>query len=417
MTSRERVLTALEHRQPDTVAVDFGGTGQTGIAASLLYKLRKALCLRECPIKVIESYTMMGEIDEDLREVLECDCISLIGYKNMFGFRNSDWKPWTFHDGTPLLVPGFFNTNYESDGRLFQYPQGDMSNPPSGVMPAGGYFFDAIIRQQQFDEDNPDIRDNIEEFGRISEEELEYAQKEAEALRKHTDYAVVGGPGGMSLGDIAWVPGVFMKNPKGIRDIEEWYVSLAIRPDFIKEIFDFQTTIAVENLKLYYQAVGDNIDIVYLCGTDFGTQNSLLCSVDTFEDIYLPYYQRMTDWIHKNTTWKVYKHCCGSIRVLIPSMIKAGFDILNPMQNSAVDMDPCTLKEEFGNKITFWGGGVDTQHVLPFGTPQEVYDQVTERIKIYNKQGGFIFNTIHATQADVPVENFLAMIDAIKQFR
>jgi uroporphyrinogen-III decarboxylase len=122
----------------------------------------------------------------------------------------------------------------------------------------------------------------------------------------------------------------------------------------------------------------------------------------------------MTDWIHQNTNWKIFKHCCGSIKPLIPSIIKAGIDILNPVQNSAVDMDASELKKEFGSKLTFWGGGVDTQQTLPFGTPDDVYRQVTERIKIYNQNGGFVFSTIHNTQARVPVENFLAMIEALR---
>jgi uroporphyrinogen-III decarboxylase len=213
------------------------------------------------------------------------------------------------------------------------------------------------------------------------------------------------------------VPGIFLKHPKGIRDIEEWYVSMAIRQDFLKELYDRQTQVAIENLKLYKQAVGDNVDVIYLCGADFGSQIGPMCSVDVFNEVYLPYYKRMTDWIHANTNWKVFKHCCGSIRPLIPGLIEAGIDILNPVQNSAADMDPQTLKNEFGDKITFWGGGVDTQHTLPFGSPEEVYAQVTERISIYNKNGGFVFNTIHNTQAKVPPENFIAMIDAIKQFR
>ncbi|MDR2478127.1 MAG: hypothetical protein LBD48_02305 [Treponema sp.] len=208
-----------------------------------------------------------------------------------------------------------------------------------------------------------------------------------------------------------------MKNPKGIRDIEEWYVSMASRGDFLKELFDRQTEIAVENLKRYCQAVGNNIDVIYLCGTDFGTQNGPMCSPALFDEIYLPYYKRMIDWIHHNTSWKVFKHCCGSIKPLIPKLIDAGFDILNPVQNSARDMDPQTLKDEFGGKITFWGGGVDTQHTLPFSTPEEVYAQVTERVRIYNQNGGFVFNTIHNTQSGVPVANFVAMVDAVKQFR
>jgi uroporphyrinogen-III decarboxylase len=416
MTSKERVRAALEHRQPDKVPVDFGASAITGISASTVYKLRKAYNLPEHPIRVVESYQVLGEIEEDLREKLGVDCVPIMGYNSMFGFRNAGWKPWTLFDGTPVLVPGDFNTVPAADGGIYQYPQGDHSVPPSAVMPKGGYYFDSIIRQQPFDEDNPSIEDNLEEFTPIGDEELRYAQEQAEALSK-AGCAVVSNIGGTALGDVALVPGPFMKNPKGIRDIEEWYVSMASRQDFLKELYDRQTQIAIENLKSYYQAVGNNIDVIYLCGTDFGTQNGPMCSIGTFDEIYLPYYRRMTGWIHQNTNWKVFKHCCGSIKPLVPSLIKAGFDILNPVQNSAVDMDAKSLKEQFGDKITFWGGGVDTQRTLPFGTPDEVYNQVTERIKIYNKNGGFVFNTIHNTQSKVPVENFKAMVEAIKQFR
>jgi hypothetical protein len=417
MTARERVRAALEHRDPGTVPVDFGGSTVTGIAASMVYKLRKAYGLPEHPVKVVEPYQILGEIEADLREKLGCDCVALPAYTNLFGYHNENWKPWSLFDGTPVLVPGDFNTQAADDGGIYQYPEGDRSVSPSGYLPKGGYYFDALIRQGPFDEDNPNVEDNLEEFGPISEDRLRFDQIEAEKLRSATDCAVIGGPGGTALGDIALVPGTFMKNPKGIRDVEEWYISMAIRRDFLKELYDRQSQQAVENLKLYREAVGDNIDIVYLCGTDFGSQNGPMCSDELYREVYLPYYRRMTDWIHQNTNWKVFKHCCGSIRSLIPLIIEAGIDILNPVQNSAADMDAGELKKEFGDRITFWGGGVDTQKTLPFGSPQEVFDQVTERIKIYNRGGGFVFNTIHNTQAGVPVENFTAMIDAVRQFR
>jgi uroporphyrinogen-III decarboxylase len=417
MTSRERIVNALEHRQPDKVPVDFGGSAVSGISASMIYKLRKAYNLPEHPIKVVDCYQMLGEVEADLREKLCSDCVLVTPYTNLFGFRNAGWKPWYLFDGTPVLVPGDFNTNIDKDGGLYQYPQGDYTVPPSGYMPKGGYYFDAVKRQGSFDEDNLSIDDNLEEFSPISDEELKYVQEEAKLLRGNTDCAIIASLGGTALGDIAFVPATFLKHPKGIRDIEEWYVSMASRQDFLKELFDRQTRLALKNLALLKETVGDNIDILYLCGADFGNQNSPMCSTETFSEVYLPYYKRMIDWIHQNTNWKVFKHCCGSIKPLIPKLIEAGFDILNPVQNSARDMDPQTLKNEFGDKITFWGGGVDTQHTLPYGTPDEVFNQVTERIRIYNQNGGFVFNTIHNTQSGVPVENFLAMIDAIKQFR
>jgi uroporphyrinogen-III decarboxylase len=414
MTSREKICAALEHRQSDKVPVDFGGTSVSGINASTVYKLRKALNLPEKPVKVVCSYQLLGETDDDLAEKLGCDCVPIMAYKTMFGFKNEGWKPWTLSDGTPVLVPEKFNTRYESNGGVYQYPEGDTSSPASGYMPSGGFFFDAVDRQKPFDEDNPAVADNTEEFVRISDDELRYVQEQADRLYKNTDRAVIGGISGAALGDVSMVPATWMKQPRGIRDVAEWYVSMASRQDFLKEVFDRQSEIAVENLKLYYEAVGDKVAVVYLCGADFGTQNAPMCSTQLFDEVYLPYYRRMTDWIHQNTKWKIFKHSCGSIMPLIPSIIKAGIDILNPVQNSAVNMDAKILKDTFGDKLTFWGGGVDTQKALPFGSPQEVYDQVTERIGIYNRDGGFVFNTIHNTQAKVPVENFLAMVEAIK---
>jgi uroporphyrinogen-III decarboxylase len=417
MTSRERVISALAHKQPDKVPVDFGSSPVTGISASMVYKLRKALKLEEHPVKVVDCYQMLGEIEEDLREKLGVDCVPVTTWTNLFGFRNDGWKPWMLFDGTPVLVPESFNTAASQDGGLYQYPEGDRCVPPSGYMPKEGFYFDALKREYVFDEDNPLISDNLEEFTLLSDEVLKYYQKETETIRRNTDCAVVANPGGTALGDIALVPAPFLKHPKGIRDIEEWYVSMALRQDFLKELYDKQTQIALQNLALLKQAAGDNIDVLYLCGTDLGNQNGPMCSVATFNEVYLPFYKRMISWIHANTNWKVFKHCCGSIKPLIPGFIEAGFDILNPVQNSARDMEAENLKDEFGSNITFWGGGVDTQHTLPFGSPDEVYAQVSERIRIYNNNGGYVFNTIHNTQPGVPVENFLAMIDAVRQFR
>ncbi|MDR0448060.1 MAG: methyltransferase, partial [Treponema sp.] len=152
MNSRERILSALNHQQPDKVPVDFGGSMVSGISASMVYKLRRAYGLPEHPVKVIDCYQILGEIEEDLREKLCCDCVLVLPYTNLFGFRNDNWKPWTLFDGTPVLVPGDFNTKPDSSGGLFQYPEGDQTVPPSGYMPKGGYYFDALIRDAPFDE-------------------------------------------------------------------------------------------------------------------------------------------------------------------------------------------------------------------------------------------------------------------------
>ena len=177
---------------------------------------------------------------------------------------------------------------------------------------------------------------------------------------------MLAGFGGTAFGDIALVPGPFLKHPKGIRDVTEWYVSTRSRQDYIHKIFARQCEIAIGNLERIYAAVGDLVQAVFICGTDFGTQTSAFCSVKTLDELYLPYYKQVNDWIHAHTPWKTFKHSCGAVSKFIPSFIEAGFDILNPVQCSATGMEPEKLKAEFGDRIVFWGGGVDTQKVLPF---------------------------------------------------
>jgi len=220
--------------------------------------------------------------------------------------------------------------------------------------------------------------------------------------------------GGTSFGDIAFVPGPSLKDPKGIRGVEEWYISTVSRRDYVYEVFERECEIGLMNLISVKEAVGDRIDVIFITGTDFGTQRGPFISPDAYRDLFKPCHRKICDWIHKNTSWKVFIHTCGGIRPLIEDIIDAGFDVLNPVQCSAEGMDPRRLKDDFGNRVTFWGGGVDTQKTLPFGTPEEVYNEVSERIRIFNKGGGYVFNTIHNIQAGCPVKNIMAMIDAIR---
>lgn len=418
LTSRERVELALNHRVPDRVPVDLGSCGQTGMHVSTVYKLRQALGLDEpgTPVKVIEPYQMLGEIKLDLLEAVGGDIVGIGGLKTMFGYKNENWKPWTFHDGTPLLVAEHFNTEPEPNGDILMYAGGDTSSPPSARMPANGWYFDSIIRQPEFDEDHLSVEDNVEEFGPISDEDLNHLARESERLFNDTDKAIMLTLPGTGFGDIALVPGPMLKNPRGIRDIEEWYISTVSRQDYIRAIFERQCEIALENLPRIYAAVGDRIAAVWVSGTDFGAQNGPFISRRAFRTLYLPFYKQVNDWIAEHTRWKRFIHSCGSIKPLIPDFIEAGFDILNPVQTSAADMDPATLKAEFGQAVVFWGGGVDTQRTLPFGTPDEVRAEVRERLKVFGTGGGFVFNPSHNVQALVPVENLLAMYETVKEY-
>jgi len=415
MTSRERVTAALNHRPSDRPPVDLGGTPCSGAHVSVVAKLRKALGLdrKGEPVKVIDLHQMLGEIASDLQEALGIDVTFLPRPKSTFGFENADWKQWKTFDGTNALVPGKFNTEPEPNGDLVQYPQGDKSVPPSGRMPKGGFYFDAIIRQEPIDEAKLNPADNLEEFTILGDEDLRFYEKNAQELYNNTSLAIVMAMPGMAFGDIARIVVPFIKHPKGIRDIEEWYISTVTRKGYIKEVFASQAEVALKNLELIYQAVGNKIQIAWMDGADLAAQNTLFCSPEGYKDLYLPYARRLNDWIHKNTEWKTAKHCCGACEPLIGGFIEAGYDILNPVQTSAKGMEPEHLVERYGERIVFWGGGVDTQQILPFGKPDEVRRQVKERVRIFSRKNGFVFNTIHNIQCNTPVENVLAIFEAL----
>jgi len=419
MTSRQRVEAALDHRQPDRVPLDLGGAPVTGIHASSVYLLRQALGLDPPgePVRIIEPYQMLGEVKPDLLDALGVDVVGLSGRRNMFGFVNDGWKPWTLFDGTPVLVPGDFNTTPEPNGDILMYPQGARSVPPSARMPAGGFYFDSLRRQEPIDDDRLDVEDNLEEFGPISDEELEYFATEADRLAGESDRAIVGNFGGTAFGDIALVPAPWLKRPRGIRDVEEWYISTISRFDYIYEVFRRQCEIALGNLARIREAVGDRVSVVFVTGTDFGSQNGPLVGPASYRKLYQPFHRRVNDWIHEHTPWKTFIHTCGSIVPLLPDLVEAGFDILNPVQCSAAGMDPRMLKERFGDRITFWGGGIDTQRTLPFGTPEEIRAEVKQRMALFSPGGGFVFNTVHNIQAGVPTENLLALFEAVREER
>ena len=415
MTSRERVRTTLAHREPDRVPVDFGGTTVTGMHALCVERLRTHYGLERRPVKVHVPYNMLGLIEEDLAKVMGLDLIGILARNTIYGYPNEDWKEFRTPWGQLVLISGHFQTTIDTNGDLLTYPQGDVTAPPSGRMPPSSYFFDTIIRQEEIDEDNLNPEDNLQEFGPLSERDLHHFKKQVAAATT-TGRAVIAAVGGTGFGDIALVPAPGLRRPKGIRDITEWYVSLALRQDYVETVFTRQCEIALGRLAQLYAAVGNVIDILYLCGTDFGTQTSRFCSLETFDRLWAPHYRTINRWVHEHTAWRTMKHSCGAMEPLHGRLIDVGFDVFNPVQCSAAGMEPRSLKEKYGDRLVFYGGGVNTQRTLPFGKPTEVRAEVLERCQIFAKGGGYIFNAIHCVQANTPVENIVAMLDAVKEF-
>jgi hypothetical protein len=412
--SARRLAATLRHEQPDRIPIDLGSTAVTGIHVSCVSQLRDYFGLARRPVKIHEPYQMLGWMDEDLVKALGIDTVGVFPRENMFGFANENWKEWNFR-GLDVLIGEKFRIVEESNGDILVFPKGDPDNAPSGRMPLGSAFFDTIVRQPPFDEDHLDPADNLEEFSDIADADLHHITQSVDWANT-TGRGVVATFGGTAFGDIALVPGPFMTNPKGIRDITEWYISTRSRRPYIHKIFERQCEIGIANLARIHQRTGDGVQAVFVCGTDFGTQTSAFCSDATFRELWLPYYQQVNRWIHTNTAWKSFKHSCGSVVRFLDSFIDAGFDVLNPVQCSAKGMDPAMLKAKYGGRLTFWGGGVDTQNTLPFGTPEQVREEVLRRCEIFAPGGGFVFNAIHNIQSGTPVENIVAMLQAVHEF-
>jgi hypothetical protein len=417
MNSRERIKMALNHRQPDKVPVDFNGTTLSGISAGALDRLRKAMKLEYKPVKVYEPFQIIGWVEDDLLKAFNADVIGLHPLQSTFGYKNQNWKPWKLQNGTDVLVGEGFTVKENERGDLYLFPQGDISAQPSAMLPKGGFYFDNITRQEPYDADNLNGREDFKEhFCLLGDEELKHLEKESINLYNNTEYAITGNVAIASLGDVAQLPGPNLKKTPGIRKIDEWYMAHLMYPNYIKEIFEFQTEIGLKNLKLIKEAVGNRIESIFISGADYGTQKSEFISPDLFREFYKPNFRKLNDWVHKNTGWKTFYHCCGSIVNLLDDFVDMGVDILNPVQTSAEGMSPKFLKDKYGDKLTFWGGAIDTQKTLPFGTPEDVRKEALERIEIFSKNGGFVFAPIHNIQQPTPIENILAFYNTAKEY-
>jgi hypothetical protein len=425
-TPRKRLDKTIHHQDPGKVVVDMGSTTITGINANALAALRDALGLEKHPVKIHEPLQLLGFVEDDLIEKLElCVAPQIDNNFTIFGYENPNlrdkdgWKPWKMQSGLDVLVSKNFVTSIDpATGITYIHPQGNPDYPPGGRLPQGGVYFDNCFRTySKFDEDNHDGRaDFAEDYKVYTDEQLRNIEENCNYYYNNTDLGLIGGGALAGLGDFAYFPGPHIPYPKGVRDLQEWICLPYTCPEYIHEIFGLQTEVALENAKLFKQATGDKIQVMQISGTDFGTQRAPMMSNESFNTFYRPYFKQINDWIHTNTPWKTFYHTCGSIVELLQEMHETGLDILNPVQCSAAGMDPKMLKEKWGDKFTFWGGGVNTQQTLPFGTPEQVYDEVTERLSIFAPGGGFVFNTIHNIQGPTPVPNMLAVFRAVADY-
>jgi uroporphyrinogen decarboxylase len=393
MTSRERVLAAVEHREPDRVPVDLGGSRVTSINPLPYEGLRAALGVPGEPVRVIDVWQMLVWIDQPVVEKLGLDVLPVPRLFQDFGMRIDRFKPWRLDGGLEVQMPANFAPVEEPDGALSLYLEGELVARKAPSSP----FFDRMVEFKVYDPLPP-----VESFpmALFTDEDLAWRRRWASTLRAETDKATMG-----EFGPILGRWGSY----------QEWLMTVAADPEYVRAYYERKVENLIANAGLYLQAVGSDIDIVWF-GEDFGTQSGLMIAPEVFSSLVAPYYGRLFDWIHAHTPWKVFFHCCGGIYPIIPTLISIGVDILNPVQVEAAGMQPQRLKREFGDRLTFWGGGIDTQTVLPFGTPEQIQTQVRERLRIFAPGGGYVFTPSHNIQEDVSWENLLTMYAAVRDF-
>jgi hypothetical protein len=397
VTSRERVRRTLSFQEPDRVPLDLGGTSVSGISAHALDRLRKHLGLPQKRVKVYEMFQILGEVEMDLVEMLDVDVLPIDPVVQYYGLRRKNYKPWQFWDGTEFQVPENFEPEADAEGNLWLHTDGDLSKPREGVMPKNGMYFDAPALGEIHDDFTPPSLEEAAKssLGILTAEDLEVMQARVEHLRKHTDKALA--LNAWHKIGLSWV-GSF----------PDFLVLMLTDKNYVKDLFAMRTEHALRNLARMKSAFGDSVDIVCIDGQDYGSQRSETFSPDLFAELYLPYFKMQNDWIHANTNWKVFQHTCGSVPHIIPMLIEAGVDILNPVQITATGMDAESLKRQFGGKIVFWGGGVETQHTLPFSSPEEVARHVEENIRTFAPGGGFVFSAVHNIPHGTKPENIVA---------
>lgn len=405
MNSRERVLCAFDYKEPDRVPVDFSGHRSSGISSILYPKMREYLGLPPRPVRVYDPIQQMAIVDDDMLDLFGVDTIEL---GRGFSLNDHDWADWVLPDGTPCQMPRWVKPEPEEKGWILRGKSGNTI----ARMPKGTHYF-TQTHYPFYEEDNPD---NLEEAldecmwsaaasppgPGVSDEELVTG---ARKLRESTDRAILGLFGGnlLELGQFLY-------------RYDKFLMLLAMDPPKVHYFLDRLTEMHLKNLESYLEKVGPYIDIIVF-GDDLGMQTGPQISPKMYREFFKPRHSKMWKRAKELADVKVMLHCCGGVRPLLPDLIDAGLDAINPVQISSRGMETEKLKKDFGKQIVLWGGGCDTQEVLPLGTPEEVRQHVRRQVEILRKDGGFVFQQVHNILGNVPPENVAAMFDELKRIQ
>ena len=345
-------------------------------------------------------------MEPDLKDAMGSDVQALDPKYDTFGHANDNWKEWTYH-GKSVLIPGNCTVDDDRKGGYYVYPMGIHPFLPVDTCRRMVSILTILCGHRNLMRRRP-IRKIMRKTVRSYQTRIWYITGRKRMNTEKAKRALTAAPGYYALGDAANIPGPNIKNPRGIRSLSEWYMAPLLYPDYVHKVFELQTERAIASFERIYEVLGNDIDVMYICGTDFGTQRGPFVNPEIFREFYLPYYRKMNGWIHQHTEWKTLKHSCGGIFPILPLLIESEFDAVNPVQCSAAGMDPQALKDTYGKDILFWGGGVDTQKVLPFGKPEEVKSRSKDAVKSFQKTVAIsstrfiLFRPIHLQKISLP---------------
>ena len=403
MTSRERILLSINHKEPDRVPVDLGSSTVTGISGIAYNNLKKYLKI-ESRTRIYDVIQQLAMVDIKIIELFGIDALDI----NRVTADNNDWYEVNLADGSIAEFPSWFRPVKSEDGSWYT---SDSDGTIISKMAAGATFFDQMHYpyENDYPHDFKGLKDALKKISWIvhshaSNLDATELRSRLLDLRESTKKALV-----MSGGVKLLEYGFF------IRRMDNFLMDLIINEDKASELLDLLVEMHLASLEKKCRTVGDIVDVIRF-GDDLGMTSAPFMDPDTFRKLLKPRYKILCDYVKKNSNMKIFLHSCGSVKQYIPDLIEAGIDILNPVQTNCYDMDPVDLKREFGRDIVFWGGGVDTATVINHGTPEDVRKDVLKRCEIFSKGGGFVFAPIHNILSEVPPQNIVGAYNAVNEF-
>jgi len=407
MNSRERVLKAVNFQKPDRVPIDLGGMRASGINAAVYDQLKKRAGMTG-PTKIHDTMQILAEVELELLEHLQADVVPLDA-------GDVEWVGQDAHQGIATRLFSGLEVHFAPQTDIAVEADGSWSlrnatGETFARLPKDGFYFDSVRPIMSSRKIDPDA---FQPIATVPDEKLECMAQRGRYLHENTDKAILGWGACISMVGLSSL----LVDPITQGSLDEWLFMLMAEKEAAHDMMGRWVDAVIAQIELYHQAVGPYCFAWGVGSDDAGTQRGEFIAPDLFAEMITPHYKRLCDWVHANTEWKTFLHSCGSIYHYIPAWIDAGIDILNPVQISAVNMEPERLVESFGGKIVFWGGGCDTQQVLPRGTAEEIRDHVRRNLEIFNaKEGGYVFTQVHNIQQNVPPENLEAMFAAAREF-